>query len=555
MILFKNIRRYRQIAAVLARHGFGWLLVQFGLSRLVPYHRGLFGHPKREQRYSAPEHLRMAFEELGPTFIKLAQILSTRPDLISPSYAEEFARLQDKVPPLPFSEMLQTLEQEWDKSYQEIFPQFDTEPLASASIGQVYRAALPGGNKVAVKIQKPGVQDIIERDLAILGNIAGSIKKRTEFGKRYDLEGLLDEFAFTIKNELDYRREAENMDKFRFLFKDEQRLYIPEVIREWSTARVLVMEEITGIKVNELNQTKVPFRIDRHAVAVAAVEITLTEIFRHGFFHGDPHPGNFFIMRGNRLGLMDFGMVGFVTENDKEAFFRFSYALAAGEVENMMDALWDMGIIGDSLSSAAVKRELGHLYYDYRSKTMEEVAASDLVNNLMRISYRHQLYFPPDMALLFKVLAMCESLAAMVEPGFKLFEFALPYLKERSRELFSVENIAHQVKEDSLDLLRLIHGLPRRINRLIRQVERGKTQVNIKQKDLENESRKIYGALNRIMIIILMLLFSMLFGVFTLIAHFLSFHSLLLTFFLGVFVVTSLVSLKMVWDAWRTRYK
>ncbi|MEJ2048803.1 MAG: AarF/UbiB family protein, partial [Calditrichota bacterium] len=456
---------------------------------------------------------------------------------------------------LPFSEMRLTLDQEWGEDHQELISQLDPEPLASASIGQVYRTLLPDGRKVVVKIQKPGVRDIIERDLAIFKNVVNSLKKRTEFGKRYDLDGILEEFAFTLRNELDYRREAENTNKFRSLFQDEPRLHIPEVFSELSTSRVLVLEEIGGIKINELNLQKSSFPIERHAVAVAAVEITLTEIFQHGFFHGDPHPGNFFIMPGNRLGLMDFGMVGFVSENDKEAFFRFSYALAEGEVENMLEALRDMGITGNFATDASLKRELAHLYYDYHTRTMKEVAASDLVNSLMRIAYHHQLQFPPDMALLFKVLAMCESLAAMVEPGFKLFEFALPYLKKRSRTTFSAENMAHKAKEDSLDLIRLVHGLPRRLSRLLQRFEMGDIQINIKQKDLEHESRKIYDALNRMMVIILLLLFSMLFGIFTLIAHFLKFHFLLLFFFLGVFIITVLISLKLIWNAWKERYE
>lgn len=552
MIGFKHTKRTRQIIAILLRHGLGWLVVRLGLGALMPFHRGLLGHPRREERYSAPEHLRMAFEELGTTFIKLAQILSTRPDLVSPPYAEEFARLQDRVPALPFETMKEVLEQEWKISYNKVLLQLETDPVASASIGQVYRAQLSNGERVVVKIQKPQVDWQIEEDLAILREAVQLIVRHTEFG-RYDLEGLLDEFAFTLRNELDYIQEGQNADRFRILFKDDPRLYIPSIFWEHSTSRVLVMEEIQGIKVNELHRGNLPDSVDRQAMAIAAVEITFREIFEHGFFHGDPHPGNFVIMPGNKLGLMDFGLMGYISEKEKEAFFRFSYALAAGQVEDMIDALGELGISGNYATRSVLKRDLNRLFLNFRTKSLDEIAASDMLREIMRIAFRHQLHFPPDLALLFKVLAMCESLGAMLDPQFKLFDFALPYMQKMGRILFSPEKLIHKMKDDSFDFLQLLHGLPSRLSRLIRRVEIGDIQLTIRQKESERELKNIYGALNRMMIGMLMILFSIFLGAFTLVAHFLEFHSWLLSMFLTAFILAGLASLNILWKIWRSR--
>jgi ubiquinone biosynthesis protein len=553
MFGFKHRARTRQIISILVRHGFGWLVNRLGLGSFVPFHRGLLGHPRRKERYTGPEHLRMAFEELGPTYIKLGQILSTRPDLISPLYTTELSRLQDSVPPLPFEAVQAVLQQELGKPCDAIFHDFDPQPVASASIGQVYRAVLADGKKVVVKIQKPGVAGEIEKDLAILREMVQTIKRRTELGKMYDPEGLLDEFAFTLRNELDYIKEGQNADRFRVLFKDERRLDIPAIYWQWTTRKVLVMQEIQGIKVNELSHKQPAFPVDRHAVAEAAVEITFREVFEHGFFHADPHPGNFVVMPDNRLGLMDFGMVGYIDENCRESFFRFSYAVAGGRIDDMMDALRDLGITGNFSTSAALKRDLSHLYLHLKSKSLDELLASEALQELMRIAFRHRLSFPPELALLFKVLAMCESLGAMLDPGFKLLDFAVPYMKKMARKMYSPEKLAHKIKEDAFDLLLLAHRLPRRLSRLIRQLELGDVQLNLRQADLQHEAQKIHRALNRIMAVILMILLSFLFGAFALLAHFLGFHFLLLSSFLTLFAISAAISLKILWDVWRGR--
>jgi len=553
MLRFPFTKRYREIIYTLIRHGFGWLVVKLGLSALVPFHWGLMGHPRRKERYSAPEHLRMAFEELGPTFIKLAQILSTRPDLISPLYAEEFSKLQDRVPPRPFEEIKDVLEAELGQPYQNVFLGFRREAIASASLGQVYSAMLPGEKSVVVKIQKPGVHELVSTDLEILRDFAMRISRQTELGRKYDLLGLLDEFAFSLINELNYVREGQNADRFRVLFKDDPRVFIPSIHWDLTTSRVLVMDEVRGIKVNELTQDHIPVEVDRRSLAVTAVEATLKEIFEHGFFHADPHPGNFVIMDGSVLGLMDFGMVGYLDERYRESFLRLTYDMVRGNTEDMLDALWDLGISGRYVNRAALKRDLNHLLFSFRESSLEEILAGDLLRELMAIAYRHDLHFPPDLALLFKVLAMCEGLGALIDPHFKLYEIAQPYFKNLYLDLFSARNIGKKAASDVIDLLLLGRGLPQRLSRLLQRVESGDIQITIGHTGLERNSAKIYRSINRLTVSLLLTLFLIGAGVYMLAGHFLGFGFYMVNILLGMVICTAAICVLVLVSMWRQR--
>ncbi len=553
MIRPRNMKRFREIVSILIRHGFGWLIVEMGLGKLIPFHWGLLGHPRRKQVYSAAEHLRMAFEELGPTFIKLAQILSTRPDLVSPTYAQEFARLQDRVPPLPFEQIQPVLETELGEPYTRVFSELEKQPLASASIGQVYRARLREGQSVVIKIQKPGLPDIIRKDMEILREVVQYMTLHTQLGRKYDLEGLLEEFRFTLENELDYLREGQNADRFRALFRKDRRLYIPKIYWEWCSPRVLVMEEIRGIKVNELDGHPGARPIDRQKLAETAVSLTFKEIFEFGFFHADPHPGNFVVMDDQRLGLMDFGLVGYLEEHTREHFLRFAYAMTTGDVEGMIDAMGSMGITGPFATRPALKRDLHRLLFRVKDGSMQELAASDLIHELMGIAYRHQLHFPPDLALLFKVLAMSEGLGAMIDPQFKLFDFARPYLRRLIRKMVAPERLARKAVGDMIDWFTLSHGLPRRIAYMLQRLENGDVQVHTIQPEMERMAERMIRAINRLTLSVLVTLIVVALGIYILAGHFMGFDYYLVNILFGLFVFGALVALRIAWTIWRRR--
>lgn len=554
MFGFRYTRRYREIATTLMRHGFGWVVVKTGLSALVPFHWGLLGHPRRKERYSGPEHLRMAFEELGPTFIKMAQILSTRPDLISPAYASEFARLTDRVPPRSFKEMRSVLDSELQIPYRQVFPLFDSTPIACASIGQVYRAELSNGKKVVVKIQKPGVAELIDQDLRILKKAARRMRNHGDLRERYDLSGLLDEFAFFLLNELDYVQEAQNADRFRLMFKEDPRIFVPAIYWKYTSSKTLVMDEIQGIKANELNACQNCAELDRRYLATAAMEATFKEMFEHGFFHADPHPGNFLIMDGGqKLGLIDFGQVGSLDKQYRESFLRFTYEMVMGDAEEMMDALWDLGITGKFANRPALKRDLNHLIFRFRESSFKEIAAGDLVREIMAIAYRHQLYFPPDLALLFKVLAMSEGLGAMLDPEFRLFESAMPYLESEYRKLFSPQNIVHEIEKNSIHLLHLSRGLPQRISHLLRRIELGDIEISIRHEGLDKSAEKITGAVNRLTVSILLTLFLIAIGIYILAGHFMGFDYYMVNVHLILIILATLAAIRVFYKIWRQK--
>lgn len=304
-----HTERYRQIAGTLARHGLGYLVGVLGLERFVPFHRGLLKHPRRTLPYTQPEHVRMALEELGATFIKLGQILSTRTDLLPPAYQAEFAKLQDAAPTIPMEAVRATLLAELGKPVEAVFATFDPTPLAAASIGQAHAATLPDGTEVVVKVRRPGVVEQVEEDLEILQHLAATASRRFEPASQYDLVGLIQEFAETLRAELDYLREGHNAERFAANFAGDTTVHIPRIFCETSTSGVLTLERIRGIKINDLAALD-KNNINRIEVAEHAARIILKMVFEDEFFHADPHPGNFFIEPGGRIGLIDLAWWG-----------------------------------------------------------------------------------------------------------------------------------------------------------------------------------------------------------------------------------------------------
>jgi ubiquinone biosynthesis protein len=308
-----RVERYKQIGDVLSRHGLGFFASIAGLGRWIPFHHGVLGHEQRSEPYTRPEHLRLALEELGPTFIKLGQILSTRSDLLPPDFLSELTKLQDAAPPVAASTIRTLIDQELGAAPEELFTEFDAEPLASASIEQAHAATLHDGTAVVVKVRRPDVIPTIEQDLEILQNLAMEASRRWEAAADYNLTGLASEFARTLRSELDYLQEGRNAERFARNFASNPNVHIPEVFWPVTTSRVLTLERIIGIKVDDVAALD-SAGINREELASRAAELAYAMIFEDGFFHADPHPGNLFIEAGGRIGLIDFGMVGEVDD-------------------------------------------------------------------------------------------------------------------------------------------------------------------------------------------------------------------------------------------------
>lgn len=490
-------RRLRQIVSTMARHGFGFFIVQLGLQQLIPFQRGWLGHPRRRQPYTRPEHLLLAIEELGTTFIKLGQVLSTRPDVVPADYVAVLSRLQDAAPPISYEVAAGVVAEELGAPPEQVFASFERVPAASASIGQVHHATLPDGTAVVVKVQRPGLEALVERDLEILDDVAQLASQRLPDEQGSDLPGLVEEFGQTLHQELDYTQEGRNADRFRELFADEPSLDIPAVYWDYTTPRVLTLERIEGIKISDVGALDAA-GIDRRAVAERAVAIMLQEVFVHGFFHADPHPGNFFVLPGERIGLMDFGMVGRLDETTKAALLRIGLAVTRQDADRLVDALLAAGLAGSEVSREALRRDLRRLIGQYHGRPIKEIAAREFVHEVLAVARRHRIQLPSELAQLAKVIAMSEGLGAQLDPEFRLFEFAAPYFQRFWLQGRSPLALSRKIAADALDFVDLSVGLPRRLERMLTRLEHGGLQTTTRLVGLEPVMRQFARAANRL---------------------------------------------------------
>jgi ubiquinone biosynthesis protein len=491
-----RLRRYHEIARTLGRYGFDWLLMECGLSQLVGRDKRWLGRP-RGKRHTQPQRLRLALEELGATFVKFGQLLSTRPGLLPPEYTAELSKLQDSTPPEPYSTIAAVIRRELGKPPQELFESFEVQPLAAASIGQVHAAQLPDGTPVVVKVQRPGVQAQSEVDLTILREIAHLVSQRTWLRDRYDLEGWVEEFALALRGELDYLREGRNAERIRRNCAGNPALYIPRIYWEYSTRRVLTMEEIHGINTRDVEALKAA-GVDCRHVAETCARIALVQIVEHGFFHADPHPGNFFVMPDGAIGLIDFGMVGHLDHSARESLFWLGLAVIRKDADRVVDELQALRFIEGRIRREALKRDLEHLILQYSDQPVGSTYTSHAVHELVATAARHRLHIPSDLALLARVMVMCEGLGASLDPKFTLMEVAQPYLDDLWRQARSPEAIVRRFLEGTEELVAIGSGLPKRLRRILGQLERGEITITTRLEEHDQLLQQLQRAADQV---------------------------------------------------------
>jgi ubiquinone biosynthesis protein len=497
------LRRSREIASSLGRHGLGWLVVQVGLGGLLPFERGWLGHPAQAAPFTQAEHLRMTLGELGATFIKLGQVLSTRPDLVPPEYVAQLAKLQDAAPPVPFEQISEIVYAELGQPPETLFAAFDPQPMASASIGQVHAAQLKTGHAVVVKVQRPGVAEQVARDLEILAGMAAWAEARTDFGRDYNVAALVEEFAFSLRNELDYRREGQNADRFRRNLAGDSGAHIPRVYWEFSTERVLTLERVSGLKIADM-QALDTAGIDRHALAQNAVRLMLREVFEFGFFHADPHPGNFFVHPDGAIALIDFGMVGRLDDRLQTALLRVGLAVARQDAGRLADVFYELGVAGGRVRREVLQRDLDHFLSRYAGRSIKELAAGQTVSEIMAVALRHRLQLPSELVMLLRVVSMSEGLGAQLDPDFRLFDFASPYLQQFWLAQRSPKALTLRTGQAALDAAELALELPRRGARLLGQIERGELSLNVKPDGLREFTHELQRMTNRLALMLLL---------------------------------------------------
>ena len=462
----RHLRRYQEITSVFLKHGFGYVLDQLNIKGYPLWHLFLI-KPKTSNNHmeDLAVHFRLALEELGPTFIKFGQILSTRPDLLPSVFIAELSKLQDTVPPEPWEKIQEFLVKEFGYDLDEVFTDFDPIPLASASLGQVHVAKLKDNREVVVKVQRPDILPLINVDLEILASLATKAQK-TELGKIYDFITIADDFAFILRNELNYLREGKNADRFRQSFAGETHLYIPKVFWEYTTKHVLVLERIRGIKINDISALY-SAGYDCHKIALHSARIIIKEVLEDGFFHADPHPGNFFVMPDEVIGAMDFGMVGNLKEKDRLNLIRLYLVAVELDSEAIVDQLIKMGAANVQIDRVALERDIDRLLKKYYGLPLKDIRAREVIEEITPIAFRHHLRLPSDFWLLGKTLTMMEGVGLQLDPNFDIFEVSKPYVQRLMWHLLLPNhNTIRSLLLYGADLQEMIGRFPQVGNRL-----------------------------------------------------------------------------------------
>lgn len=464
--------RYREIADVLSRHGMGYLVGIAGLERHVPFHRGLLGHLPRDAPYTRPEHVRLALEELGATFVKLGQVLSTRPDVLGPAYQAELATLQDAAPPVPADEILRTIADELGAGVTDAFADFDPRPLAAASIGQAHAATARDGSEVVVKVRRPGVVEQVEEDLEILQNLAARAAQRWRAAAEHDIVGLADEFAQTLRAELDYLREARNAERFARNLAGDPDVVVPRVRWETTTSRVLTLDRVRGIKVSDVAALEAA-GIDRRSLAERATRLTAKMVFEDGFFHADPHPGNLFIQADGRIALIDFGMAGEVDDRLRESLAGLLAALARQDADRATTAVIGLSVAPTVPDRRRLRADLAALIARYAGRALGEIRLAAAIDDVLGIVRRHRLRLPRQLALMLRMVVMNEGVAARLDPGFRPTDVLGPYARQLMARRLEPAVLARHLAQAGLDAADLGADLPALLHRLAGLVDGG----------------------------------------------------------------------------------
>jgi ubiquinone biosynthesis protein len=504
---FRHLRRYEQVGRILTRYGFGHVLTQLGIGRAItPSLERLRFSSSEVLRATPAERMRMAVEELGPTFIKLGQILSTRGDLLPIEFIRELEKLQDTVPPTDFALIQAEVEKELKKPIDEVFPTFDPVPVASASLGQVHFATLPSGEEVAVKVFRPGIDKAIETDLDILLELAALAERRTEWGEYYGVLSLAQEFADTLREEQNYEQEGHNMDRYRQMFAGEAHVRIPVVYWETTTRRVLTMERLQGIKITDVDALDAA-GLDREKVASHNIDILLQAVLREGFFHADPHAGNFVVLPNEVIAMMDFGIMGHLDHVERLGLMEFFVALFSGDTERTVDAMSALGIATRATDRRHLIRDLDRLRLRYYGLDLEKIRARSFIEDLMGIALSYRLKMPSDLVLVFKTIAMLEGISLQLDPDMNVFQQVEPYVRDAVLELQSpvvrLKEAVNQLREASEAMMML----PKQLQRMLEQIEAGESNLSMTLKGLDEPTRRITRAANRLVLAILAVAF------------------------------------------------
>ncbi len=493
---YKKYVRMTAVASVFFKHGFFWAAEALELTRLFPRKMRERVLASDEYQLPLPVRLRRVIEELGPTYVKFGQILSTRPDLIPPDIVKELSKLQDEVSPFPFEQVQECVEEELGRPLDQAYKSFSRAPIASASIGQVHEATLADGREVVVKVQRPNIEKIIKIDTEIMLDLAVKAEKRFEEARLFNLVERVEEFTKTIHQELDYTNEGQNADRFRVNFEDDDSIHIPFVYWDYTTRRVLTMEYIHGIKIKD-KEKLVSRGYDLTYLTEVIANAYIKMILLDGFFHGDPHFGNIFVTEGQVVALIDFGMVGVVDPIMKKNMARYFISLVNKDATALVEVLEEIATIAPDADRDALTREAGRMMQKYSDVSLGQIKLEDLVMELYNLGMKYKITLPGEFTLMDKTLVTLEGLGRHLDPGFDLVGTAAPAARMLFRRELDFRQFGGDMVRTFLDLRDLMAALPRRLDRISKNIEQGHLKVRIEMDSYVETARSMVDRLSQ----------------------------------------------------------
>jgi ubiquinone biosynthesis protein len=487
----RSLGRATEIGRVATRHGFGYLLDR---------RRATDGEPDLDRG----RRLREMLDELGPTFVKFGQLLSTRPDVVPPDVIVELRKLQDDVSPFPLADVERVVQEELGLSIERAFLEFDERPIAAASIGQVHRATLPTGTDVVVKVQRPSAPRQVESDLRLMASAARVVRERVRQLDFVDANELVDEFGRSIKLELDYLQEARNAESFRRNFGADDRVVVPRVWWRYTTSRLLTLERLTGTHVRDLDLASWPDE-ERRDLAYRMTDAWMTMIFRHAFFHGDPHPSNILHLDDGRLGLVDFGLAGRLTDADMSRLTRLFVDAATENVSALPRRLADLGVRYSRDREDELRSRLEELYYRYYGARLSEIDPIEAIREGLALIYAMNLRLPTRFVILDKAIATLGSVAAEVYPDFNVFEVARPYARQLIAERLSPKRLALRTRQEVQELGEIALDVPRQVHAVLHELRDGEFSMRITNPGVDDLAHHIDVSVNRIAVALVIL--------------------------------------------------
>lgn len=503
----RHLHRYQEIVSAFTRNGFGFIMKELGLLELLSMPKRLFIEGKELDRKSVGERFRVFLEELGPTFIKIGQIASTRSDIFPVDIVNELEKLQDDVPPFSYEEVQGVFLTEFGIEVEEMFSEFRTIPLAAASIGQVHYAVLKTGERVAVKIQRPSIRKIIETDLEILRDIAMLAERRLDWAAKYQLVDIVDEFAKSLTAEVDYSLEGRNSEKISKQFEGDDKIYIPKVYWEYSSQKVLTMEFVEGTKLNEFAKLEQQ-GYNRKVIAERVVHSIFQQILIDGFFHGDPHPGNVLVTTGNKIIFMDFGMVGRLSPQMRDHFASFIISMMLQNTDGVIKAVMKMGLVPEEANLTLLKSDVDMLREKYYDVPFSQLSLGEAVTDLFSVASKHGIRIPTDLTLVGKSLLTMEGMVEKLDPELSIIKIAEPFGRHLLKERYQPKNLAFRLWGNLQEYGEIVTELPKSVKEFSSIMKQGKLRVEISLSDLDRLLTRMERVSNRISFSIVLLSFS-----------------------------------------------